>query len=208
MCLLLLAACNSKPANVNKTGLVDVISISDNGITYRDTLPSPNGIVTFVSMEDTTSEEHSTGRFAPAGHKNFKDITDSFFYNCGILKGSEHSSFTLIYHNPASNLPVSFAIVNAIGPLSGTGVYKAKNESKAVGEGSSENKIAEAQSFISFVNDTQKYSVDSAEVNITNATGAHVEGSFKLWVAGEKGSKSLTGSVNCNVAGPAKYAAK
>ena len=208
MCLILLAACNSKPANVKKTGIVDVISMSDNGVTYRDTLPSPNGMVTFVEVEDTTTEENSTGRFAPAGHKKFKDVTDSFFYNCSILKSREHSTFSLIYLSPASNLPVSFAIANAIGPLSGIGVYKAKEGETAHEHGALAEKLTPEHTFISYGKDGPKYTVDSAVVNITKAEGARIEGTFEIWATGPTGSKSLTGSVNCNVAGPAKYAAR
>ena len=208
LCLLLLAACNSKPANVNKIGVVDIISISDNGVTYHDTVPAPHGIITFTSVEDTTTEENSTGRFAPAGHKNLNDITDSFFYNCGILKGSKHSAFTLIYHNPASNLPVSFAIINAIGPLNGTGIYKSK-AGDTVGESDkSGKKTTKSQNFIAFAKDDQKYTVDSVLVNITKADGDKLQGSFQLWITGTTGPRSVTGTMNCNVESMEKYAAR
>ena len=64
-CLLLLAACNRKPENKSKVAKVDA---ADNSVISKDS-SVPSSKVVFESMEDSTTEENSTGRFAPAGHK-------------------------------------------------------------------------------------------------------------------------------------------
>ena len=65
LCLLLFAACNSKPENKSKVAKVDA---ADNSVISKDT-SKPSSKVVFESIADSTTEENSTGRFAPAGHK-------------------------------------------------------------------------------------------------------------------------------------------
>ena len=209
----LFAACNNKPAPAGtevSSATMDVVSVTDGGVTYKDTIEmhssTKGGVI--VATDDTTTVENSTGRFLhPASKKNY-NYGDSFYYQCNIRKTTNGSIFTLIYQHPGvSNVPISFAIVNAVGPQSGVGVYKAGHDNLQ-GADSSAAKFNTWHSFVTGIADQQKYTVDDVTVNITKEAGDKIEGTFEIKVTGTGGSKSITGTINSGMVVDKPYAAK
>jgi len=184
---IILGGCNGTPSvNVDD---IDVISVTDNGKTYADTLYlEPGGEVVGVgrAVEGNALVKEATGgrrvqsvNAAMEGHGT----------QCAIRKKDGKSVLTLIHNAPSAGFPLTLSIANATGPVSGVGEYKG-----VAGSGAQLNTFGETG-----INGGP-YTVDSVLVNVTRAEGTVMTGDFSMWVRGAAGSKVVTGSINCHTA--------
>jgi hypothetical protein len=195
--VLFFASCNHKPSgnhNPSPGGKVmDIITVTDNGITYADTIMHsiPSGKIMADNPEIST-EGTGTGRFAPRFRNQAIIVGDSM--ECSISKTANNATLALVCEEKSSRFPIYMQIA-AKGPTSGIGVFEAK------GIETSQSGVADTMAtFTELFKGGQQYMVDSVVVNITQASGNQVSGNYKLWVTNTAGSKTVTGTIDCNAA--------
>ncbi len=204
--VLLIISCNNKPS-------VNIITVTDNGATYTDTFSQIMGFEggTIAPSEDAqgkpdiTTEGTGTGRFAKKIVKIHPTPSDTLDYYCDIIKTGNTSIFTLTI-NSSPAFPIFLTIAGAIGPANGIGTYREKSgpTSQMAGSASRDTvDISELTSaFKESFNGGQKYSVDSAVVNITESSskpgrGNAIKGNYQMWVSNTSGIKKVSGIIDC-----------
>ena len=201
LCMLTLAACNKQPDNA---GTTDVISITDNGITYRDTITVQTGGHIIARESEQTKPVITEG----TGTEHFVSSTDKQLsasnyniYACMIHKVEGHTFFTLLYNNPSSRFPLSFDI-GATGPVNGgVGTYSVSGITDSmvkIERPDTTGGVVLGNTFTETINGTQQYRIDSAVVNVTKASATAIEADFQMWLSNSSGKKTVTGHINSN----------
>ena len=197
---LVLFACKNEASN---KGVMDVITITDNGISYADTIiESPYGKVIPTGGDTNLTGTHPDTApglelmpFTTATDKNGRTI----YYGCEIRKNANNSLFSMIYDiMPSSRFPIRIIILNAVGPANGIGIYKSTTSYSQNTTDTTTNKLSVASTGSSFKENFkggQEYKVDSVTVNVTKATGPIIEGSYKMWLTNAVGSKTVVGTI-------------
>ena len=200
--IFLFVACENKK-QVGTREVKDVITVTDNSITYSDTIThivSSGGLIipTESAVKNDpaiTTEGTGTGRFAPKTQVNKAYFEDTL--ECSLSKAADYAIFSLWCDERSPLFPISMHIA-ARGPISGVGIYKAKGiETSATGNDT-------LSSFTEKFKDGQQYVVDSVIVNITKVASHlikdnyNVQGSFQMWLTNASGSKTVTGTIDCN----------
>ncbi len=210
ICVLALIACNNNAVNQKsgKNETTDIITITDNGHTYADTLTVRTGGVIIARESEPTkpivTEGTGTERFTSAVDKQLANDS-SGIYGCFIHKSAQFTLFNLIYDNPSPQFPVSFDIA-ATGPINGgTGVYKYSGVSDSAMTELNRKDTTHGTgifgtTFSETFNEGQRYTIDSSVINVSKATETIIEATFQLWLSNKSGSKTVTGNIMCNSA--------
>jgi len=178
----LFMSCGQKQSGAANGDVMDIITVTDNGVTYSDTIIHQEGGIVLP------------GGAAPAVAGAAVEAMESPMMQCTIHKSADKSVFALNFNNPTPHFPVSIAIVNAIGPIDGIGVFRAKSVDTG-------NALAAISTFSETFGGGQKYTVDSVMVNITKASGNTILGNYQLWVSNASGSKTVKGTINWSSGG-------
>ncbi len=208
ICIILLAGCAPTPPKSIDKHAMDIFTVTDNGITLRDTVfREPGGSViardletpTIMVGDDTTTVEGSTSRFTPDVDKKMSfDTSHSAVYVCTLHKTKDYAQFSVIFN---LNRPVALTLLNLAGPASGIGTFRLTPGISAIDPKlRNVTDLQPCASYSVYISGGQSYKVDSAEVNITRAEGTTIDATYKLWVANNGSSKTVTGTINYNFA--------
>ena len=203
--VLILVSCNIKPS-------VNMITITDNGVTYADTITQvfgfEGGTVAPKEDEQGTAEimmgGTGTGRFAKKIVRNHPAPADTLDYYCDIQKTGKNSIFTMAATG-RNAFPI-FLTITASGPASGVGIFKGKGAPiSQKPDGASTDTLDErafTPTFKEAFSGGQEYAVDSVSVNIKESSskpgkGTAVKGDYQMWVSNASGRKMVSGIIDC-----------
>ena len=209
ICVLALIACNNKITNNKsaKNEQIDIITLTDNGHTYADTITFEKGNGVIVPRNftkpnaDISVEGTGTEHFASSTDKKTAN-EEVINYGCSLRKTAKNSVLIFNCYLPCPSFPFALMIANAPGPLSGVGIYKAPGSgitsSKTTKRDTIQNllDVRPISTFAETFTNSIPYTVDSAIVNIKKASGKTIEGNFQMWLTNAAGSKTVTGTIH------------
>lgn len=111
--------------------------------------------------------------------------------SCIIKKTSINSVFSLTL-SPSATTLISLSIYSASGPVNSLGKYNVHPADSTNSSVKNNNKFTETFS------GGEAYTVDSVFLNITEASGKTVVGTFEMFVHNVNKKKTITGSINCH----------
>ncbi len=190
LCLVGFYACSPKKTDSGSGMVLNYLTLSINGTTYRDTVGVQTGSGLMMSKESNSHKEGAT--------RNYQDI-------CRLVKSDTDSKFSFTHVGTVS-FPFSITIANAIGPATGLGIFKI-TKADMKGENSSRLKndgnligAEDVGAWISRQADSTACPVDSLKLNFVKASETHIEATFEIWTSFDSLQQKMSGTIEWNTA--------
>jgi len=204
--IFVLVSCKNQIQNKE---VIDVITATDNSVTYADTIVTETrtGGQVIAQGDDTNQTDAIADTMMGAAPMTFMTTTDkngkTICYGCSLHKTTNSSFFSLACSMSSPSFPINIMILNVAGPANGIGVFKSIAFNAPSVTDTTANKLGThiaGNSFAETFKGGQEYRVDSVTVNVTKAEGKTVEGNYKMWVSSATGSKMISGNIINNTA--------